>query len=187
MFREEHSYYVKELRHYKDLSLDDYRQMISLRIDGLVVKNQRCINPIDEFDRDAYFCNVWNVRDDYLAATLRVRTRPGEVVGDDGYIYNYPIFDRCVVADKTISMFPGTAPIHLYCGDWTTEIYGATCGSFTLYDEPAKILERLGYARKIGMNIDENGYPGHVFVIEFGGDRDECNRLMAKYEDPIPF
>ena len=46
MFREEHSYYVKELRHYKDLSLDDYRQMVSLRIDGLVVKNQRCINPV---------------------------------------------------------------------------------------------------------------------------------------------
>ena len=70
MFREEHSYYVKELRHYKDLSLDDYRQMVSLRIDGLVVKNQRCINPIDEFDKDAYFCNIWNLKDEYLAASF---------------------------------------------------------------------------------------------------------------------
>jgi hypothetical protein len=179
-FSEKAGQYEKILKPYHKLSLQEYRDMLSLRVDGLVVKNKRLLNPIDDLDRGAWFCNIWKRESsDFstLSATLRVRLGYNEVCGDDGYYYNYPIFDRCVVVDPEIDMFYGSKPMHLYCGDWTAEIYGVKCGSFTTYPWAAPILDKVPELTKVGENMDENGDPGIVYVSqEF--DRDECNRLM---------
>lgn len=165
MFKQVTENFTKICVPFNELTLEQYKQIMYLRVEGLIVHNKRFVQVVDQYDDDAWFNMIWH--NGMLVAVNRTRWPDQITIGDDGQEYFYPICDRAVVLDPRISLFPpSTAEICLHSPEWYTEIYGAANGMFTVYKEVAPIFDNLPYMKKIGENVDEYGFPGYLYVIE---------------------
>lgn len=165
MFRHVTKNFTKICVPFDELTLEWYRQIMFLRVEGLIVNNKRCIQVVDDYDHDAWFNMVWH--NGILVAVNRTRWPDKVTVGYDGQEYFYPICDRAVVIDPRVSLFPPSkSEICLHSPDWYTSIYGAANGMFTVYKEVASLFDKLPYMKRIGENVDEYGFPGYIYVIE---------------------
>jgi hypothetical protein len=178
---------VKEIRHYKDLTKEEYFKILEQRMNQFVVWNKRIMNPIDKHDQSAHFILIWE-RDKLLGCT-RVCDPYTHVYthAETGVEYQYPVWDKCTIVDMRVSMFPtdsSNAVCHMWAPEWGLRIAGTQNGMLDSYADGHPIL--LAYAKQeknlhfIGEHMDQWGYIGYRWVYE-PENKQDSEKLFATY------
>ncbi len=162
---------IKEIRHFRDLTKEEYGKILHQRVNMFVVWNKRIMNPIDKHDKDSHFIMVWE-RDRLLGCT-RVCLPFSQGFETDDFTFNYPTWDKCTIVDMRVSMFPtdqSHAVCHMWAPEWGLRICGTENGQMDMYADGHPIL--LAYAKKeknlkyIGNYKDKWGYEGYRWIYE---------------------
>ena len=116
-------------QHYDTLSKEEYRKIISQRVEQFVVYNKRIMSPIDDRDTISHFHSFWEGTK--LLGALRIV--PPFTENWDGY--EYPIVDRCTIVDPRISMLEGGSVKKEHC------FYNHLQDLYTLYKSGNSMME----------------------------------------------
>ncbi len=177
--REEHSNnIVREIRHFRDLTKEEYGKIVKQRVDMFVVWNKRIMNPIDVNDINAHYIMIWEGTK--LLGCCRVCLPYSQAFATKDIVYNYPVWDKCTIIDPRISMFPtkesernyevGDSKVYMWAPEWGLTITGTKNGQMDMYADGHAIVSQ--YAKEetdlhfIGEYKDKWGYDGYRWVYE---------------------
>ena len=154
---------VREIRHFRDLTKEEYGKIIKQRVDMFVVWNKRVMNPIDKDDLNAHYIMIWDGTK--LLGCCRVCMPYSQPFATEKVVYNYPVWDKCTIVDPRVSMFPvGDSPVYMWAPEWGLQITGTENGQMDMYADGHAIVTQ--YAKSIpdlhfiGEHKDQWGYDG---------------------------
>lgn len=177
--REEYSdNVVKELRHFRDLTKEEYGKIIKQRVDMFVVWNKRIMNPIDRDDLNAHYIVVWEGTK--LLGCVRITLPFSQSFTTEDYVYNFCVWDRCTIVDPRVSMFPtgdslrnypvGDSKVYMWAPEWGDKVTGTHNGQMDMYADGHAIITEYAKEEKdlhfIGEYKDKWGYDGYRWVYE---------------------
>jgi len=174
---------VRELRHFRDLSKEEYGKIIKQRVDMFVVWNKRIMNPIDKDDLNAYYILIWERK--RLLGSCRITLPFSQSFNDNDYVYNFMVWDRCTIVDPRISMFPvGNAITYMWTPEWGDKVTGTHNGQMDMYADGHAIVTEYAKTetnlRFIGEHKDQWGYDGYRWVYE-PEDRQEAQLKLNNW------
>jgi len=160
---------VKELRHFRDLSKQEYGKILKQRVDMFVVWNKRIMNPIDRDDLNAHYILIW--QGTKLLGCCRITLPYSQSFTTEDYVYNYMVWDKCTIVDMRISMFPvGKAIACMWAPEWGDKVTGTHNGQMDMYADGHAIVTEHAKKEKdmhfIGEYKDKWGYDGYRWVYE---------------------
>ena len=160
---------VREIRHFRDLTKEEYGKIIKQRVDMFVVWNKRVMNPIDRDDLNAHYIMIWDGTK--LLGCCRVCVPYSQPFATEDIVYNYPVWDKCTIVDPRVSMFPvGNSPVYMWAPEWGLKITGTENGQMDMYADGHAIVSEYAKSQPdlhfIGEHKDKWGYDGYRWVYE---------------------